>query len=153
MLYNIFIAYFIHHSLYFLTPYAYIAFPHFLLPTGNYYFVLYICESISFLLYSLVVFFFWIPHTSDIRLPRWLSGKESVASSVGKRVIKNLLPIQETQEMWVWSLGQEDTLEKKMATHSSILAWKVPWTEEPDGLQSMGSQSQTWMNNWTHMHT
>ena len=45
--------------------------------------------------------------------------------------------------MWVQSLGQEDPLEEEMATHSSILAWKVPWTEEPEGLQSMGSQSQT----------
>ena len=42
------------------------------------------------------------------------------------------------QEMWVWSLGQEDPLEKKMATHTGILAWEIPWTEEPDGLQSMG---------------
>ena len=40
----------------------------------------------------------------------------------------------------VWSLGQEDPLEEEMATHSSILAWRIPWTEEPDGLQSMGSQ-------------
>ena len=39
-----------------------------------------------------------------------------------------------------WSLGQEDLLEKEMATHSSILAWRIPWTEEPGGLQSMGSQ-------------
>ena len=42
--------------------------------------------------------------------------------------------------MWVQSLGQEDLLEKEMATHSSILAWEIPWTEEPGGLQSMGSQ-------------
>ena len=41
---------------------------------------------------------------------------------------------------WVQSLGQEDPLEKEMATHSSILAWKIPWTEEPDNLQSMGLQ-------------
>ena len=41
---------------------------------------------------------------------------------------------------WVRSLGQEDPLEKGMATHSSILAWRIPWTEEPGGLQSMGSQ-------------
>ena len=41
------------------------------------------------------------------------------------------------QEMWVQSLGREDTLVKEMATHSSILAWRIPWTEEPDGLQSM----------------
>ena len=43
-------------------------------------------------------------------------------------------------ETWVQSLGREDTLEKEMETHSSILAWKIPWTEEPGGLQSMGSQ-------------
>ena len=41
---------------------------------------------------------------------------------------------------WVQSLGQEDPLEKEEATHSSILAWEIPWTEEPDGLQSIGSQ-------------
>ena len=43
--------------------------------------------------------------------------------------------------MWVQSLGQEDPLEKGMATHSNILAWRIPWTEEPGRLQSMGSQS------------
>ena len=43
------------------------------------------------------------------------------------------------QQTWAQSLGQEDLLEKKMATHSSILAWRVPWTEEPGGLLSMGS--------------
>ena len=42
--------------------------------------------------------------------------------------------------MWVQSLGQEDPLEKEMSTHSSILAWRIPWTEEPGGLESMGSQ-------------
>ena len=44
------------------------------------------------------------------------------------------------QETWVRFLAQEDPLEKEMATHSSILAWKIPWTEEPGGLQSMESQ-------------
>ena len=44
------------------------------------------------------------------------------------------------QETWDQSLGQEDPLEKEMATHSSILAWRISWTEEPGGLQSMGSQ-------------
>ena len=48
--------------------------------------------------------------------------------------------MQETQETWVWSLGQEDLLEEEMATHCSILAWEIPWTEDPDGLQSMGLQ-------------
>ena len=43
-------------------------------------------------------------------------------------------------EMWVQSLGREDPLEKEMATHSSILAWRIPWTEEPGGLQSIASQ-------------
>ena len=44
--------------------------------------------------------------------------------------------IHETQETWVQSLGQEDLLEERLATHSSILAWRIPWTEEPGGLQS-----------------
>ena len=48
--------------------------------------------------------------------------------------------VQDTYEMLVRSLGQEDFLEKEMATHSSILAWEIPWTKEPAGLQSMGSQ-------------
>ena len=47
------------------------------------------------------------------------------------------------RETWVRSLGQEDPLEKEMATDSSTLAWKIPWTEEPDRLQFMESQSQT----------
>ena len=46
--------------------------------------------------------------------------------------------MQEMQEMWVQSLVWEDHLEKEMATHSSILAWEIPWSEEPDGLQSLG---------------
>ena len=48
--------------------------------------------------------------------------------------------MQETQEAWVRSLGQEDPLEEGMAVHFSILAWRIPWTEEPGGLQSTGSQ-------------
>ena len=48
--------------------------------------------------------------------------------------------MQETQEMWVQSLDWEDPPEKEMATHSSILSWKIPWTKEPGRLQSMGSQ-------------
>ena len=51
--------------------------------------------------------------------------------------VKNTLAIQET---WVQSLCQEDPLEKEMVIHSSILAWRIPWTEEPGGLQSTGSQ-------------
>ena len=47
------------------------------------------------------------------------------------------------QEIWVRSLGHTDPLKKEMATHSRILAWEIPWTEEPGGLQSMGLQSDT----------
>ena len=47
------------------------------------------------------------------------------------------------QEMQVWSLGQEDTMENETATYSSILSWKIPWAEELDGLQSMGSKNAT----------
>ena len=54
--------------------------------------------------------------------------------------VKNLPAMQETQEMCVQSLGWEDPLEEEMATYSSILAWRIPWTEEPGGLQSMESQ-------------
>ena len=53
------------------------------------------------------------------------------------QMVKNLPPKQETQ---VQSLDQEDPLQKEMATHSSIFAWEIPWTEEPGGLQFMGSQ-------------
>ena len=56
------------------------------------------------------------------------------------QMVKNLPPVQETQ---VQSLSQEDPLEKGMATHSGILAWRILWTEEPSRLQSMGSKSWT----------
>ena len=55
-------------------------------------------------------------------------------------MVKNLPAVQETQETGVQSLGGEDPLEEGKATHSSILAWRIPWTGEPGGLQSMGSQ-------------
>ena len=61
---------------------------------------------------------------------------EKLSSLVAQR-LKRLPSMQET---WVRSLGWEDPLEKEMATHSSILAWRIPWTEEPGGLQSMGLQ-------------
>ena len=56
------------------------------------------------------------------------------------------LPMQETEEMQVWSLGRDDPLEEDMTTHCSILAWRIPWTEEPGGLQSMGLQRVR--HNW-----
>ena len=58
-------------------------------------------------------------------------------ASLGAQMVKHLHVLRETR---VLSLGQEDPLEKEMATHSSILAWKIPWTEEPGRLQSMGWQ-------------
>ena len=69
-----------------------------------------------------------------------------IGASLMVQTVKNLPAMQET---WVWSLVLEDPLEKKMATHSSILAWKIPWTEEPGGLQSMGLQRvrQDWVTN------
>ena len=58
-------------------------------------------------------------------------------SCQASKIVKNLPAMWKTQ---IWSLGQEDPLEKGMATHSSILAWRIPWTEEPGGQQSMGLQ-------------
>ena len=63
-------------------------------------------------------------------LPKWLSGKEPICNAGDKGTSAR-------------SLGGEDPLEKEMATHASILAWRIPWMEEPGRLQSMGSQSQT----------
>ena len=60
------------------------------------------------------------------------------SASLVAQLVKSLPAVQET---WVRSLGWEDPLEKEMVTHSSILAWRIPWTEELGGLQSMGSRS------------
>ena len=62
---------------------------------------------------------------------------QSLWTSPVAQTVKHLPTVGET---WVRSLGQEEPLEKEMATHSSTLAWKIPWTEEPGRLQSMGSQ-------------
>ena len=62
-------------------------------------------------------------------------------------MVKNLPAMQETQFRF---LGQEDPLEKEMATHSTILAWEIPWTEEPGGLQSMGSQESDMTERLNH---
>ena len=58
----------------------------------------------------------------------------------GGSVVKNLMPVQETQEMQVQFLGQEDPLEEEMATRSSIPTWRIPWPEEPGRRQSTGLQ-------------
>ena len=71
------------------------------------------------------------------------------ASLVAQR-LKRLAPMRET---WVLSLGREDTLEKEMAPHSSILAWRIPWMEEPGRLQSTGSQSRTRLSDFTFLQS
>ena len=84
------------------------------------------------------------------RLP---CSQHAVRACLLAQLVKNLPAIQETQ---VWSLEQGDLLEKDMATHSSILTGGIPWTEEPDELQSMGSQRvrHNWMTNThTRRHT
>ena len=68
------------------------------------------------------------------------SGSISLHSHLDGSVVKNPSTVQEMQEMWVQSLGQGDPLAKEVTTHSSILAWEIPWTEDPRGLQSTGSQ-------------
>ena len=70
----------------------------------------------------------------------------------GDSVVKNLPAMWET---WVWSLGWEDPLEKDMATLSSVLAWRIPWTEKPGGLQSTGSHSWTQLRRLssTYIHS
>ena len=69
-----------------------------------------------------------------------------LTTSLVAQMVKNLPVMQET---WVWSLGWEDPLEKGLATHSSILAWRIPWKEKPGGLQSMVSQriGYDWASN------
>ena len=64
-----------------------------------------------------------------------------------------LLKVYSRQETRVWPMGQEDSMETGIATHFSILAWRIPWTEEPGGLQSMGSQRvrHNWATEHTHM--
>ena len=78
------------------------------------------------------------------RSPRDAPGSDFCPARENKRVCSPTAPVVKNppamQETWVQSLGQEDPLEEGMTTHSSILAWRIPWTEEPGGLQSMGSQ-------------
>ena len=69
--------------------------------------------------------------------------------------LRTHLPMQKALETWVWSLRQEDPLQQEMAMHSSILAWKIPRTEEPDWLQSVSLQriEHDWATERTHTHT
>ena len=87
-------------------------------------------------LYQKVATFFIVVNEETYRRNLRLC-KHSYGSSLVAQIVKNLSAMQET---WVGSLGWEDPLEKGMATHSTILAWRIPWTEEHGELQSMGSQ-------------
>ena len=87
----------------------------------------------------------------------WLSALRVVSSAYLSLLMASLVPqrikrLPAMQEARVRSLGWEDPPEKEMATHSSIIAWRIPWTEEPGGPQSMGSQSWTQLSNFTSLH-
>ena len=88
---------------------------------------------------------------SRTRLSDWT--EETLKASQVALVVKNPPAVPETQEMQVWFLGQEDPLEEEMATYSSVLAWKIPWTEEPGRLQSIGLHRirHNW-SNWACTH-
>ena len=74
----------------------------------------------------------------------WTMVLEKTLEKLSSLVAQRLKRLPAMQETWVRSLGQEDPLEKEMATHSSIFAWRIPWTEEPSGLQSTWSQGEYW---------
>ena len=106
------------------------------------YFIVVICNrTCKYLWMYLDLFFLLIPSLWIYQgLLRWLSGKESAC---------------QCKELWVRSLDQKDPLEEEVATHSSILAWRIPWTEKSGRLQSMGSQrvAYDWTTNTqTHTH-
>ena len=77
---------------------------------------------------------------SVVPLVKLYFGDDFKGAFPGGSVAKNLPAMQEPQESWVPFLGWKDPLEEELATHSIILAWRIPWTEEPGGLQSMGPQ-------------
>ena len=86
----------------------------------------------------------------------YLGGSFTITGFPGGSGVKNLPATQETQqEKQIRSLGWEDALEQEMATHSSTLAWKIPWTEKPGRLQSIGSErlGHYWATEHTHTHT
>ena len=90
-----------------------------------------ISRSICVAANAIISFFLWLG-SIPLYVCMYIYGAFLVA-----QMVKNPPAVQ---KIWIQSLDQEDPLEKKMASHSNILAWEVPWTEEPDGQQSMGSQ-------------
>ena len=94
-----------------------------------------------------------VPLRQTFDLQRFYEAHPHWRASQVAQMVKNLPAMQET---WVWSLGGEDPLKEGMATHSSILAWIIPWTEEPGGVHSMGSQRvrHDWVTDtFTFTHT
>ena len=83
---------------------------------------------------------FDVKETVNIELVGDFVSLRNIRASLVAQTVRNLPAMHETR---VRSLGREDPLEKEMATHSSIVAWRIPWTEEPGGLQFMGSQLDT----------
>ena len=95
--------------------------------------------ALSFYLKTLLRLLKTMSLSSSLRFPFHFCLVKRWASPVA-HLVKNLPAIQETRETPVWSLGRQDPPEKETATHCSIFAWKIPWTEEPGRLQSMGSE-------------
>ena len=87
----------------------------------------------------------WVPLLSAWNHHDLVKELFSNTASLVAQMVKNPPVVQDT---WVWSLGQKDPLEKEMTTHSSILAWSIPCTEEPGALQSMASQSRTRLSDY-----
>ena len=89
----------------------------------------------------------WVARIKELRIIE--DHKHTICPILDSLVAQSVKNLPAVQETWVWSLDWEDPLEKKMATHSSVLAWKISWTEEPGGLQSTGSQrvGHNWATN------
>ena len=124
--------------------------------------ILYIWVSITVLFFEtlchpyksvILCIFWWMPPKCDLldyqTAAIWNMSSYGWQPYGASLVVQSVKDLPALQEAWVWSLGWEDLLEKEMATHSSILAWKISWTEEPGGLQSMGSQKveHDWATN------
>ena len=92
-----------------------------------------------------------IAQDTKLSVPNEQSTNPESNFSLASLVAQTVKRLPATRETRVRFLGREDPLEKEMAIHSSTLAWKIPWTEEPDRLQSMGSQSRTRLSNFTSL--
>ena len=105
------------------------------------------CSYIFFQLWISAALWEWpYTHSSQMWEPRFRKPMGLIGTSLVAQMVKPLSTMRETR---VQSLGWKDPLEKEMAIHSSTTAWKIPCTEEPGRLQSMGSQSQTWLRDFT----